>query len=131
MAFEGTPIQVIGNVGRDQENRKAVTEFTAHSGKKGISFSLAVPVDGYDKDATWFDVTTMNAGLIESVKKEIYAQAKGIAVEGLLTEKQGNNGKVFKTIWANRIGVISFLDRNGNGLVSEPAAASESDDNDF
>ena len=106
-------VHIFGVVGKDPVVRQT-------SKSDVIGFSLAYST-GYDKEdeTIWYDVSTFNEGLIESIKAEVYKGAK-VAVEGFLSYRE-YNGKSYPQIMAVQVGLIEFLNRTKREGTFTPA----------
>jgi single-stranded DNA-binding protein len=80
-----------------------------------VSFRVGVTT-GYPKDGNqygetdWYDVVVKNAGLQATVFSEVYRGAKVMA-QGNVQEKTDNTGRLQRSMWADRIGLVEYLRR--------------------
>lgn len=117
MAFEGTAVILVGNLGKDDPHK-----FKTNTGKKAVGFSLAVQPD-FDAPAIWYDVATTNETLIEHILDKsngFFGGAKGIVVQGIMQERQGSS-KTFRNVWINRLGRAEFVDTKRKQTAEEEA----------
>lgn len=104
---------LVGVVGKDPKERQA-------GQRTVLEFSLAVTTS-YAEGAVprWYDVTVWNEGLQASVREELYKGAK-VAVEGFYKVRE-YNGRQYPQISATRVGIVDWLQRQGQ-QASRPAA---------
>lgn len=89
-----------------------------------LNFRLAV-TNSYDDDAeaTWFDVSVWNEGLIDACEKDL-EKGSAVAVEGVYTTRE-SGGKEYKKLSASRVGLVDYFQRSKDDRDDKkPAKAS-------
>lgn len=112
MAEKKTLVQVVGRVGKDPVVKQA-GENTI------VEFSVAVSNSYDDGDTTWYQIAVFNDALRGPVKDNVFKGAT-VAVEGSIKSRE-SGGKVYHNVTAYKVGVVSWIKRDGSGAGSDKA----------
>lgn len=97
-------VVLAGNLGKDPEKRKTAND------DKFVTFSMAVHLEGHQKDATWFDVAVFNERPAKFVAEHV-KKGSSVIVSGRLRpneydNKDGQKVKTFSVV-ADEVNFIS------------------------